>query len=412
MGQALFRAEVFSAPPLNWGTTRLGAPLPWQLVIGACALIIAASIVLLLRVEYTNKAKVAGFLSPSQGVINLWSPSGGVIRELYVKEGDTVEKGQTLCLISSATNTATGNTQAQILEQLTNKKHSLEESLNRQDTIADLERTKLTSQSEKLNADWAQNRAEFNLAERKIQSLQLIGDKYQRLYQQQFVSELELEQARQRILEAQLHLHNLTQNAHFLQHEISRMAQEHALLAASSQERKNALQRDINQLQQEILQQQHNSAHVVVAPDAGIVGTVAVHPSQMINANQSLFTLLPAHSPLQAVLIVPSRAAGFIQTGQQVVMRYGAFPYQKFGTQQGKIISIDHAITQQGDANVPIAIREPSYLVAVELNAQAIHTYGDTTALKAGMLLDADIYLDHRSLADWLLDPIKSISRK
>lgn len=93
-------------------------------------------------------------------------------------------------------------------------------------------------------------------------------------------------------------------------------------------------------------------------------------------------------------------------------MRYGAFPYQKFGTQQGKIISIDHAITQQGDANVPIAIREPSYLVAVELNAQAIHTYGDTTALKAGMLLDADIYLDHRSLADWLLDPIKSISRK
>ncbi|HEY6527801.1 MAG TPA: HlyD family efflux transporter periplasmic adaptor subunit [Cellvibrionaceae bacterium] len=412
MANVLFRAEVFTAPPLAWGVTRLSAPMPWQLVSGLCALIIAACVVLLVQVEYVNKAKVAGFLSPSQGLLTLWSPTGGVVRELYVKEGDEVHKGQALCLISNEANTATGNTQAQILEQLTQKKRSLEESLSQQDTIATLERLKLTAQSTKLNADWTQNRAEFNLVESKIQSLQLIGDKYQRLYQQQFVSELEVEQSRQKVLEAQLNLQKLSQNGNFLQNEIARMAQEHKLLAVTIEERKNSLQRDISQLQQEILQQEHNSAHVVVAPAAGIVGNLPVHAHQMVNANQRLFTLLPEHSPLQAVLVVPSRAAGFIQPGQQVVMRYSAFPYQKFGTQQGKIVSIDQAITQQGDANVLVSIREPSYLVAVELNAQFIHTYGDTTPLKAGMLLDADIYLDHRCLADWLLDPIKSISRK
>lgn len=412
MAKALFRAEVFSAPPLAWGATRMSAPLPWQLVTGLCASIIAACILLLIQVEYVNKARVAGFLSPTQGMLTLWSPSGGVIRELYVKEGDTVQKGQPLCLIGNAANTASGNTQAQILEQLTHKKRSLEESLKQQDTIAALEQTKLSAQSDKLGADFSQNRAEFNLAQSKIQSLRLIGDKYQHLYHQQFVSELELEQAKQRVLEAQLHVQSLTQNGHFLQSEIARMASEHKLLAATTEARKNTLQREINQLQQEILLQEHHSAHVVVAPATGIVGNLPVHAHQMVNANQRLFTLLPENSPLQAVLVVPSRAAGFIQPGQQVVMRYGAFPYQKFGTQQGKIISIDQAITQQGDANVLIPIREPSYLVAVELNAQFIHTYGDTTALKAGMLLDADIYLDHRSLADWLLDPIKSISRK
>lgn len=412
MAKALFRAEVFSAPPLNWGATRLSAPLPWQWVTGLCALIIAASIVLLVRLEYVNKAKVVGFLSPSQGMLNLWSPSGGVIRALYVKDGERVEKGQALCLIGSAANTASGNTQAQILEQLTQKKHSLEESLSQQDVIASLERAKLSAQSEKLAADLTQNRAEFNLADSKVQSLRLIGEKYHHLHQQQFVSELELEQARQRVLEAQLQLQQLTQTGHFLQNEIARMAQEHKLLAIKTSERKNALQRDINQLQQEILQQEHLSAHRMLAPAAGIIGNLAVHEHQMVNANQRLLTLLPEHSPLQAVLVVPSRAAGFIQPGQQVVMRYGAFPYQKFGTQRGKIISIDQAITQQGDANVLIPIREPSYLVAVELSAQFIHTYGSATALKAGMLLDADIYLDHRSLADWLLDPIKSISRK
>lgn len=412
MSKALFRAEVYSAPPLAWGTTRMRAPLPWQLVTGLCVLILTACVVLLVQVEYVNKAKVAGFLSPSQGMLTLWSPSGGVIRELYVKEGDTVQKGQRLCLIGNEANTASGNTQAQILEQLTHKKRSLEESLKQQDNIANLERAKLSAQSDKLAADFAQNRAEFNLAESKIQSLRLIGEKYQHLYKQQFVSELELEQARQRVLEAQLQVQNLTQNAHYLQNEIARMQQEHKLLTVTTEERKNTLQREISQLQQEILQQEHYSAHVVVAPAAGVVGNLPVHAHQMVNANQRLFTLLPENSPLQAVLVVPSRAAGFIQPGQQVVMRYGAFPYQKFGAQQGKIISIDQAITQQGDANVLVPIREPSYLVAVELNAQFIHTYGDTTPLKAGMLLDADIYLDHRSLADWLLDPIKSISRK
>lgn len=412
MAKALFRPEVFTAPPLAWGTTRLHAPMPWQWVSGVCALIIASSVLLLIQVQYVNKAKVAGFLSPSQGMLTLWSPNGGVIRELYIKEGDRVEKGQALCLIANDANTTSGNTQAQILEQLTQKKRSLEESLKQQETIAGLERAKLKAQSEKLSADWAQNRAQFNLAQNKIQSLRLIENKYQRLYQQQFVSELELEQTRQRVLEAELQLQTMSQTGHFLQNEITRMEQEHQLLAITTDERKNTLQREINQLQLEILQQEHQNAHLMVAPKEGIVGNLAVFDHQMVHANQRLLTLLPEHSQLQAVLVVPSRAAGFIQPGQQVVMRYGAFPYQKFGTQQGKIISIDQAITQQGDANVLIPIREPSYLVFVELNAQFIHTYGDTTALKAGMLLDADIYLDHRSLAAWLLDPIKSISRK
>ena len=50
--------------------------------------------------------------------------------------------------------------------------------------------------------------------------------------------------------------------------------------------------------------------------------------------------------------------------------------------------------------------------MAVALNQQFIHTYGANTALKAGMLLDADIYLDRRSPADWLLDPLKALAAK
>lgn len=412
MNKPLFRAEVYAAPPLSWGATRLRPPLPWHVVVALCAAILGAFILLLVLGQYVNKAKVVGYLSPAQGVVTLWSPSEGVITELYVREGDNVQAGQALCLIANEGATNAGNTQVKILEQLKAKKLSLEQSLAQQDTIVNLERAKLAAQSEKLSADWKQNRAEYNLSESKIRSLQLIGDKYQHLYRQQFVSELELEQARQRILEAQLHIQSLTQAGSYVQNEIARMAQEHELLAVHSEERKNALLREVNQLQQEILQQEQNSARLVVAPAAGIIGNLSAHPHQMVKPNQQLITLLPLQSPLQATLIVPSRAAGFIALGQDVVLRYSAFPYQKFGAQRGKIIAIDQAATLPGDSHFLLPIKEPSYLVSVDLAQQFIHTYENTTPLKPGMLLDADIYLDRRSLGEWLLDPIKSISRK
>ena len=106
------------------------------------------------------------------------------------------------------------------------------------------------------------------------------------------------------------------------------MAQEQQLLAITAAERKNPSSAIFIKLQQELLQHEHLKPTPVVAPAAGIIGTLGVHPHQMIAANQRLLTLLPEQSPLQTVLIVPSRAAGFIQAGQQVIMRYSAFPYQ------------------------------------------------------------------------------------
>jgi membrane fusion protein len=412
MHEPLFRPEVYTAPPSAWGATRLRPPLPWQCVVAVCVSVVAAFILLLVKGQYVNKAKVVGYLAPAQGIVTLWSPSGGVITQLYVREGDSVAAGQALCVITNEGATAAGNTQVKILEQLKTKKTSLEESLAQQDTIVNLEQAKLNAQREKLKSDWLQNRAEYNLSESKIHSLQLLGEKYQHLYRQQFVSELELEQARQRLLEAQLQIQSLTQTGNYLHNEIARMAQEYKLSAVHSEERKKALLRDISQLQQEIVQQEQNSARQIVAPTAGIIGNVPAHVHQMVNANERLITLLPLHSPLQATVLVPSRAAGFIALGQDVVLRYSAFPYQKFGTQQGKIIAIDQAATLPSDSNLVLPIKEPSYLVSVQLAQQFIHTYQEPTPLKPGMLLDADIYLDRRSLAEWLLDPIRSISRK
>ncbi|MEB0233304.1 HlyD family secretion protein, partial [Undibacterium sp. 10I3] len=43
---------------------------------------------------------------------------------------------------------------------------------------------------------------------------------------------------------------------------------------------------------------------------------------------------------LEVHLYAPSRTAGFVANGQQVLIRYQAYPYQKFGLQKGTVTDI------------------------------------------------------------------------
>jgi membrane fusion protein len=47
--------------------------------------------------------------------------------------------------------------------------------------------------------------------------------------------------------------------------------------------------------------------------------------------------------------------------------------------------------------------------VTVALDAQSVKAYGEEFPLQAGMLLDADIWLERRKLYQCLLDPIYSV---
>ena len=43
---------------------------------------------------------------------------------------------------------------------------------------------------------------------------------------------------------------------------------------------------------------------------------------------------------MQAELLAPSSAIGFIHKGDRVLLRYSAFPYQKFGEYWGTVVSV------------------------------------------------------------------------
>ena len=116
-------------------------------------------------------------------------------------------------------------------------------------------------------------------------------------------------------------------------------------------------------------------------------------------------------------MYIPSQKSGFIQINQLVLIRYSAYPYQKFGMARGIITAITKSPYAAQElpvhiANVVQKTTEPNqlyYRATVKLASQTIETYGEPQPLQAGMLFDADVLQDKRRLYEWILEPIYSL---
>ena len=111
---------------------------------------------------------------------------------------------------------------------------------------------------------------------------------------------------------------------------------------------------------------------------------------------------------------MPSSAIGFVSAGDRVVLRYQAYPYQKFGQQYGKVTQVSRSALSPAEAASLLGqnITTPLYRVLVRLDHQTIDAYGKAEALKPGMALNADILLDRRSLWQWVFEPLYGLRQQ
>jgi membrane fusion protein len=93
-----------------------------------------------------------------------------------------------------------------------------------------------------------------------------------------------------------------------------------------------------------------------------------------------------------------------------VLLRYDAFPYQKFGQHVGQVVSVSSAAAVPADlrgyAAAPELAGEPMFAITVSLPEQQIGTSGQRMALQAGMRVDADLLHETRRLFEWILEPL------
>jgi membrane fusion protein len=194
-----------------------------------------------------------------------------------------------------------------------------------------------------------------------------------------------------------------------------------ATLDADTKNQVDALKAKISDIDEKLAAAEAHGSIVIRAPGAGVITDIVAKPGQVVKAGAPMLTIVPGgadrHAEMQVVLLAPSSAIGFVHTGQRVLLRYSAFPYQKFGEQPGTVISVARAALDAEQAKAlagagPALEKDTAYYrVIVAPDRQFVDVGGERRSLPANMRVDAFALLDRRPLYQWILEPLHAFSR-
>ncbi|MCI2261777.1 HlyD family efflux transporter periplasmic adaptor subunit [Xanthomonas indica] len=419
MEHSLFRDEAVDARSQAWlGTVRLATPLStraWTLV----ALGIAAAILMWLFCgHYTQRIHVTGLLVPRAGLISLTANTLGVIDHVGVAEGDRVASGQVLVSLSGEhTSKALGNTAASVSAQLQRQAGSLREDIGDTQQLQDKQAEDNRTQQSALKEQLVQIDAQIAIEKKQMQLVQELVDKWSGLVAGGYIPALQVEQEQSALLADESQLRSLQQQRASTQQQLSVLNDQLTQLPLAVSAKLNDLRRQLAQVEQTLAQNEAARASELRAPASGTVSTLLVKPGASVALGQPLLAIVPDGSTLQAQILVPSQAVGFVHPGIQVTLHYQAFPYQKFGLHHGVVRSVSRSALTPGEVTLLLGggnppSSDPLYLARVDLADQNVEAYGRKEPLRPGMALDADMLLDRRRIVEWIFEPLYGMGHR
>ena len=413
---SLFRTEALEAQRrAALGRIQVNTPLAHWAISGFVIAFIGALFLFLCLGHYTRRATVTGTLVPSAGLLTLSASSVGRVMRVDVHEGQHVARGQILAEFDNPLDSAAlGNTQAFITAQLQRERTGLRQDLGTQQALAASQAETLRATIASLQAQVTQIRGQLVLQRQEATSMQQLLTRITPLARKGDISDFDLEQQQANALNAQLQVKVLRRQLLSTQQQLAQSEQQLAQIPLNLAAQQSATHDKLAEIEQALANNEAQRAWVLRASRAGIVSTLLLKPGQTVTAGQSLLAVLPAGSTLEAQLLVPSQAIGFVRSGQRVVLRYQAFPYQKFGLHEGIVTQVSRSALSPQEVSGLIGQQAsvPLYRVMVRLGRQTVNAYGKPVGLLPGMALHADILLDRRRLIDWVLEPLYGFGRR
>ena len=407
----LFRSEVLDARREKaLGDVLLVQPLTSRALTLVAVALASTLVGFLFWGEYTRKAHVTGYLVPTAGLIKLYPRETGTIVTKRVSEGQRVSKGDVLFVVSMERRSSENvDTQATAMSQLEQRRSSLNTELEQHGNIAAIEDRALRQRISTMTNELDKLTLELETQRQRVDVAQGSLARYRQMRADSLASDEMVESRHKELLEQQGNLFALERSRIGVSGEIESLRAQLGSVQIKTQTERSAIARDMMLLSQELTEYESRRTLVVEAPSNGTATAVLAELGQVVNSAQPLVSILPENAELTAHLLVPSQSIGFLALNQAVALRYQAFPYQQFGSYRAHVAEISKTLIMPNETVVPIPLKEPAYRVTVVLETQVVKAYGQSFPLTAGMLVDADIWLDRRKLYEWILDPLYSV---
>jgi membrane fusion protein len=414
----LFRQAALNARQAKWlGEILLARPQSFEfltaLAVGMGLLIVG----FLLWGTYTKRSTVSGQLAPDIGVLKVYAPQPGTVLEKRVREGQLVRQGDELYLVSSERQSSTeGGIQATISRQVRLRQQSLRDELAQTHRLQQGDGRALFKKINGLKAE-QQNVLHQLLSQRaRVELAEAAVKRASELLAQGYYSAEMTQQKQADLLDQRNRLRALERDEISVGRELQAQQSELTSLPLRQRNQLAQIDRLLTNTDQEWTESEAKRRIAITAPESGIATAVTAEAGQSVDGAKPLLSIIPGGAVLQAHLYAPSRAIGFIRPADHVLLRYQAFPYQKFGHARGIVASVSRtALSASEIAGVPTVAAgtgEPLYRITVILARQTITAYGNPQPLQAGMLVDADILQEKRKLYEWVLEPLYSLTGK
>jgi membrane fusion protein len=408
----LFRVAAIEARKQKLhGDVFLTTPLTFTTISFLLVLLLLVVLSVLFTGSYARTERVPGYLVPTGGVVKIQAGRFGTLKSLNVSEGDLVQAGDTILTVEAAQlMTGESSVEERSLQAIEEQRQNLKNQVTIEQNQLASEQSRMKAEMDALELEIISLKSQIVLQREITTSAETAYADVQELLGKGYISKAESERRRQTWLSQQAQGKLREQEFESAK---ARLVQLTIRLAQLPREtgarvaRMNAQLIDTDTREAELLGRE---AYVIKAPVSGRVASITTSTiGQSVLPQQPILTILPDDSKLTAELFVPSRAVGFIETGQEVRLLYAAFPYQRFGSFPAEITKVTKTILSPNEAITPFQLQEPVYRVTASLEDFTLDIAGNEISLQSGMQLEANIILEDRSFIDWILEPLRAV---
>lgn len=410
--------------------------LKWGITLVLLAVLIFAALAWIIKYPDIIPAKVV--LTTENPVIPVMAKTSGSLQQIFVANNQVVAKNDVLALLENPASFQDVDLLDSLLEQATQdmnwtvfspsilRKHlrlgnlqpqyaSLIQKLRANNYFLKQQDTQQKTQSLQTQMHHIQMLTTNLMAQQKnlAQEVQLAKkdlERHQQLYQDQVVSEVELERVEAAYLQIKRQLETaqnsiIANNIQLEQLETQILDLSQARNNRRSEQELHILA-DIDALRGAI--QEWEATYLIKAPIDGQVSFSKVwSEEQFIQINTAIFSIVPNHEdhPILGRAQLPIANSGKVKVGQTVNIQLDGFPYQEYGVVKGSVQHI--SLVPLTSPNEPTS----TYILEIALPSDLRTTYDKSLPFRQSMMGTANIITEDRRILIRVFDQLNSILR-
>lgn len=327
----------------------------------------------------------------------------GVVKDIHVKEGQFVRKGQTLIEIDTSTTQPQLQSLQANLDYINTERKRLNGEIveNAENSYTQNELSK--SAYADLNNQLAAKNYEIKRLREEISNYQkqltLNLDKEKRMQEvSDIIARNELDKVHSENMDYRSRIASLNEQIRGVQKEMayirSNFRTQNLTELADRDKKANELEANIKEI--EFKKQQQN----IISPVDGYVNTMLVHTiGGIVTPAEKVISIVPADSPLIIKASVLDKDIGFVKEGMPVQVKIDTFDFQKYGMIEGKVKKVSKDSVEDEKQGLV-------YDVFITPITKSLMVDGKEQPISTGMGLSAEIKTGKRRIIEFFIYPI------